>query len=211
MNKVYDKLVDATFSRLLAVIRKYRDNPIMEPHLALLDGSNEAGREECKYGLKAIYMNAWKTIVLIILTLLLGIWKQVVSFAVAYVGLRFFSHGLHLNSSIACTILGLTYYLGVSTLAAAITIPFCIQIGLWLACFSLCALYAPAATQKRPIFPKEKRRKKIASLIVLAVLAAASFTFTANGKGEVGNIFLAAVLCQTVNILPISYQLFRSE
>ena len=207
MNKLYDKMVGATFTYLLSVIQRHRDSPIMQPHLALLDDNNEAAREECKYGLLAIYMNTWKTIVLIILTLIFGIWRQVALFAVAYIGLRLVSHGLHLKSAIACTLLGLTYYMGISSLAMIITIPVHLQAGLWIACFILFALYAPAATKKRPIFPREKRVKKIASFIVLAVLAAVSYILT----GDVANIFLAAVLCQTVNVLPISYKILRSE
>ena len=207
MNKMYDKMVDATFTYLLAVIQRHRNSPIMQPHLALLDDNNEAAREECKYGLMAIYMNAWKTIVLIILTLIFGIWRQVVLFAIPYIVLRLFSHGLHLKSAIACTLLGLTYYLGISSLVMVITIPPSLQIGLWITCFILFALYAPAATKRRPIFPRERRVKKIASLIVLAVLAAVSYVLA----GDIANIFLAAVLCQTVNILPISYKILRSE
>jgi accessory gene regulator B len=211
MSKVYDNLVNATFAYLLVVIWKHKDSPIMKSHLALLDENNVAVLEEYKYGLKAIYMNAWKTLILIVLALIFGIWRQVVLFAIAYVGLRLFSHGLHLKSSIACTLLGLTYYMGVSSLAVAITIPAYLQVGLWIICFILCLLYAPAATKKRPIFPREKRIKKIASLIVLAVLASASYILAINGKGEIANILLAGVFCQTLNVLPISYKILRSD
>jgi len=211
MNRVYDRLVDITFARLLAVIRKHRDSPVMEKHISLLDERNESDREGCKYGLKALYMNAWKTIVLVILALQLEVHVQAGLFAIAYVSLRFFSHGLHLNSSMACTILGLTYYLGVSSLAAAVTIPHLLQITLWIACFALVLLYAPAATKKRPIFPREKTTKKLASLIVLAALATASGVLAVHGKPEIGSIFLADVICQTINILPVSYKILKQE
>ena len=42
MNKLYDKMVDSTFSRIRAVISKYRDNPSMNPHLALLEQHGRA-------------------------------------------------------------------------------------------------------------------------------------------------------------------------
>ena len=144
---------------------------------------------------------------LFLLAFLLGVPQYVAVFAIAYGALRIFSFGVHLESSLLCTLIGLIYYLGSTYLSLSFIIPLAIKIVLLILCLGAFVVYAPAQTKKRPISPKQKSLLKTKSLCVLSVVSL--LVFILRLYPVYSNLLCMAVFCQTINLLPITYKLFK--
>lgn len=127
--------------------------------------------EKAKYGFKVIYINLTKTVVLVILSAILGILKEVCILFSAYLIVRLVGFGPHSNSSIKCTIVGLVEFIGFTYLAIKIQ-PFTISVCIVMAVSYLIIffIWAPVETEKRPISNKRKRVFKIETMIFSIVL-----------------------------------------
>jgi len=205
---MYDSLVDGTFQFLVKAVRRNGGNPAFAKAAYLLD-ENDPRRETARYGIYIFYINVLKTLLLLLIALVFGILKQVVLFALPYAALRLFSFGVHLKTPMACTALGLVYYLGGTALAMYIDIPLPLRITLWCICFLCFLRYAPAETKNRPIPQRQRKPFKIMSLTVLSVLMAIAVYLSASGYPVYRNLFLIAAVCQTVNILPLTYTIVK--
>ncbi len=165
--------------------------------------------DKLRYGIHVFYINTIKTLGLIIVALALGILPYVMVFALALGALRCVSFGIHLKSSFFCTIMGLVYYLGSVYLSLYVAIPLLGKIVVLLVCAGCFAAYAPAQTNKRPIPPHQKRALKGKSLIVLTAI---SITVLLLGQYPVfSNLIFMAAVCQTINLLPITYRLLKES
>ena len=205
---VYDILAGGTFRLFVRIVEQNRDHPVTGKAVYLLDESDPR-REVMKYGIYIFYINTLKTLLLLIVALFFGILPQICVFALAYAALRLFSFGVHLKTPLGCTVLGLVYYLGGTFIAMRVIIPFLAQILLWCGCFLCFALFAPAQTKKRPIPQRQRKPYKIKALTVLSVLMATAIYAAASGYFVTGNLILSAAVCQTVNILPLTYKIVK--
>lgn len=153
-------------------------------------------------------MNALKCLLLLALALLLGITRYVLVFALAYGALRTFSFGVHLSKPFHCTLLGLAYYLGSAFLAQHVTFPLWGKAIMLALCGIAFATLSPAETEKRPI-PKRKRAgykaKSCAVLLAVGVLC----IMLHQVAPTYSSLLCMALLCQSINLLPITYKIIR--
>lgn len=205
---MYESLVDGTFQFLIRTVRRNIDNPAFAKAAYLLDEDNPS-RDMARYGIYIFYINALKTLVLLLIALVSGMLQQVILFALPYAALRLFSFGVHLKTPLACTVLGLVYYLGGTALAMYIDIPLSLHIAICCICFICFLFYAPAETKKRPIPQRQRKPFKIKALTVLSVLMALAAYLSASGYPVCRNLILIATVCQTVNILPLTYKIIK--
>ena len=73
---------------------------------------DETKLEELKYGLVSIYLLVSKLIIIIILSLLLGIFKEMVIFTLIYIPIRAVSFGLHASKSWICLLFSSLVFIG---------------------------------------------------------------------------------------------------
>jgi len=159
------------------------------------------------YGTHVFYINACKTLLLILIAWRLGVLPYVAVFALGYGALRSFSFGVHLESSLLCTLSGLVYYLGGVGLSLRYDFPPVVKALLLAGCAFSVIAFAPVETIKRPI---PKSRRKGYKLLSLCVLAAITVAVIILGSSPYGNILCMASICQAVNLLPITEKMIRS-
>ena len=73
---------------------------------------NEEELEIINYGLESIYLTLVKIVIIIFLSLLLDIFKEVILMIVSYNIIRFFAFGLHAPNSTSCLITSIILFIG---------------------------------------------------------------------------------------------------
>ena len=179
----------------------------LAPKLGCEQGS--APFEKLQYGIYVFYLNTLKTLLLIVISLILGILPYIAVFAFAYGSLRIYSFGVHLKSTWLCTLLGLAYYLGSTYLALNVCIPIAVKAFIILLCAVCFFIYAPAQTRKRPIPEHQRKALKPKSVAMFLVVTVCMFVLH-NFPVYSSLVFMAAV-CQTINLLPVTYKIFRES
>ncbi len=160
--------------------------------------------EKIKYGVSIVVLNLYKTILLIIISLLLGIFKFSLVFLIAYTLLRAFAAGIHLKNDYLCTAIGLLSMIWLVYLSIYIDLNIYIYFALYILSFIAYYLYAPAATKKRPIAKKRIKPLKIKSLITVLLFFLISFIV---GNGVWRSLITYSVVLEAINILPLTYKL----
>ena len=91
--------------------------------------------EEIRYGLLGLYSMITKTIVIVILALILGVFKEFILFLIFYSILRSVGYGTHAKSNIMCWISSTLLLIGLPYIFMLITINLSTKIILWSICF----------------------------------------------------------------------------
>lgn len=166
-------------------------------------------REEllAHYGLETIYILITKTIFVTIVSLLIGITKEMYIFMLFYGMLRIPAAGIHMKKSIYCTILSTIFLIGFPLLAIYTKINFGIKIiiaGIGIVCFTL---YSPADTHRKPLINSERRKKlKIRSLSTIFIYLILIFIIKDN---FLSNNIIYSIVLETILIHPVTYKLFN--
>ena len=168
---------------------------------------NREKLEEIRYGLEGIYLTITKTIVIFTLTLLLGIFKEMLIMLIVFNILRTTGFGIHAKKSWQCWISSLTIFVILPYIAKQIIIPKIIKIILYILSLVVMFLFAPADTVKRPLINKKKRLIwKTLSVFNCLILSAISFYIKDN---TIINLLLFGILIEVVLINPITYKIFK--
>ena len=166
--------------------------------------------DKLKYGTYVFYINTVKTLLLVVVALLLGILPYIAVFALFYGSLRLYSFGVHLNNSLLCTAIGFVYYLGSVYLSLYVSMPLGIKIVLIILTVAIYAAYAPAQTKKRPIPAHQRKVMKRKSLGILIAVALVAFVLH-NQFPIFSNLAIMAAVCQSSNLLPVTYRVFKED
>lgn len=167
--------------------------------------------EEFEYGLSLLTINIFKTIILLLLATYLGILKYTVVYMLCIIALRHFSFGIHLNNGFACLVWGLVDYIGGIYLAKYLNMGIVIRVIFFIISFYLMYLYAPAGTGRRPIGKKQYKPLKENTLVVLSILFILSIILAHKQQTIYANVLSIAMVSQTINVLPITYTIFKME
>lgn len=163
--------------------------------------------EIIRYGLEGLYLTFTKTIVIIILSLLLGIFFENLLLLLFYNIIRFSAFGLHAKKSSHCLIISLLFFIGGVYVCEYVYFPLIVKAIMCIICILLISKYAPADTEKRPLINKKKRRKyKILSIFLSAIFAILIVVFNEN---IISNYLLIGMIEAILMILPISYKLLN--
>lgn len=164
-----------------------------------------------KYGVHSILINVLKTTLLLVFTLYFDVFNFVLSFAMIYGSLRFFSYGVHIKNTALCTLVSLVYYLGSTYLAKNYAVHPVISLLIIPICAVAFFFYAPASYRTTPIKKSRQKHLKIMSFICLAIwYCFVIYTIYTKQHGGT-NIINLAVICQTINILPITFRLLKEK
>ena len=167
----------------------------------------ESEFEIIQYGLEGLYLTISKLVIILFLSILLGMWKEVIIFLLIYNIIRTPSFGLHATKSWICLVSSTSIFIGIPILCMHITMPFFAKgiIGIISVLFIL--KNAPADTYKRPIVSKKRRKiYKIIStvvaigMVIIALIVKDSF---------ISNSFIMALVVQNFMISPLVYHIFK--
>lgn len=159
------------------------------------------------YGLESIYILVTKLIVMSIVALYIGIFKEFLIFLVIYNFIRMPSFGLHATKSWICLLSSTIIFIVAPLIAIITTIPLYIKSVIGIICIILIYKNAPADTKKRPIInPKRRLVYKWISVSVCISMITVSFIC----KNQfIANSFLLANVIQCFMISPTIYKFFK--
>lgn len=166
------------------------------------------------FGVKLIFGELPKILLLFIVGFLLGIgWYTLLAFLLLC-PYRSFTGGFHLKTHLGCMICTIILYCGPVILAKYITIEpqyvkYIATTLVGILGIILIAKYAPADTEYIPIISKsERKRKKISSFISLTILIA--IILLVQNK-TISNMLLYGVFLQTLTITKIAYKITKNK
>lgn len=168
---------------------------------------DEIKLEEIEYGLTAIYLTFSKLIIISIIAIILGIFKEMIIFLGIYNILRMPSFGLHATKSWICLLSSSIIFLGLPLICKYFNIDNIIK--LVIGCLGIILMYknSPADTEKRPIINKKRR---LIYKLISTILAIIFVLFTLFIKIEfISNCLFWALILQNVLISPLTYRLFK--
>ncbi len=162
--------------------------------------------ERMRYGLEGLYLTITKLVIILGISFILGITKELIILLVAFNIIRYPAFGFHADSSLQCLIFSTIIFISFPLLATIITLSLPIHITLVSLCMIAYLVYAPADTIKRPQTVKSIRiKRKIGSLVCGAVLTILSFVIT---DTVLQNLVVFGMIIEVLMILPITYKLF---
>lgn len=163
--------------------------------------------EKLRYGLEGIYLTIYKLVIILILSLILRTFKETIILLLLFNIIRFPAFGFHASTSRECLIVSLLFLLGIPYLLLHIDIPFYLKVSICCVCLICFLIYAPADTVKRPLPNKRKRIiRKSFSVLLCFIYMLGMFLFK---NKTINNLFFAAILIETILILPVTYKLFH--
>ena len=161
-----------------------------------------------RYGMECIYTLITKTLVVFLISIIIGTTKEFLLMLIFYALLRTYAFGIHASSNIACWISTIAIYIGGSIFIKYLAIPKFIIAITWMITAIFFILWAPADTPKRPILKVKKRRKlKIKSLIVIAIYYL--LIYFINNQTILNALFLSMVL-EGSCICPLLYKILKT-
>ncbi len=163
--------------------------------------------EEIKYGIEAIYLTISKIVVILIISAVLGLFKEAILFLLIFNILRATAFGLHASKSIWCWISSSISFILIPYICKSFTFPNLVYLILPIICLLCFIAYAPADTIKRPLINKKKRK----IYKILSVISAISFIILIILLKNmiIKNMLMFALILETILILPITYKIFK--
>lgn len=171
------------------------------------DNYSEEEKEKLLYGLEGLYLTLTKMVILLLFSFLLGFTKEFIICIILLNIIRFPAFGFHANKSIECLITSSLFIIGIPFLLLKLHPNIYIKLSLSIICLINFVLYAPADTVKRPLPNKRKRKiRKCFSVLCCFLYASLCFIFHTH---YISNLFLSAMIIESILINPIIYKLFK--
>ncbi|HCJ32312.1 MAG TPA: accessory regulator AgrB [Firmicutes bacterium] len=162
--------------------------------------------DKIKYGLEGLYLTITKLIFIIIVSIILGIWKETLLLILIFNGIRLTAFGVHAKRSIDCLISSTLFFILFPILCIKLTIPLIVKIILFIPLTVLIGIFAPADTEKRPLINKKKRKiYKMLSIMISIIYMTIAIVIKDN---TLSNCFIFAIVIQIIIMLPITYKIF---
>lgn len=169
--------------------------------------TDEIKMEEYAYNLEAFYLTISKMLIIIPLSIIIGVFKEMMILLLFFNFIREPAHGLHASKSWICLLSSSIIFIGAPILAKSIQIPFIFELVLEIIGLILLAIYAPADTKKAPIIKKERRRKlKINTIINCLILIMLNIFIN---DSTISNIIILSIWIGVFLILPLTYRIFN--
>lgn len=162
--------------------------------------------DKIKYGLEGLYLTITKLIFIIIVSIILGIWKETLLLIIIFNGIRLTAFGVHAKRSIDCLISSTLFFILFPIICIKFSIPLIVKVILFIPLTVLIGIFAPADTEKRPLINKKKRKiYKMLSIMISIIYMTIAIVIKDN---TLSNCFIFAIVIQIIIMLPITYKLF---
>ena len=168
---------------------------------------SEEKLEEIEYGIEALYLTFTKIIVITLLSIMLGVIKEVFLIMIFYNIIRTTAFGMHAKTSLQCYIISTTLFVGIGLITKYIDINGYIKIVAAIICFVHMIIFAPADTYKRPLINKRKRKiYKIITIITSFIFVILIILFKDN---ILTTYMMFGLVDATLMIHPLIYRMFQ--
>ena len=162
--------------------------------------------DKIKYGLEGLYLTITKLIFIIIISIILGIWKETLLLILIFNGIRLTAFGVHAKRSIDCLISSTLFFILFPIMCIKLSIPLIVKVILFIPLTVLIGIFAPADTEKRPLINKKKRKiYKMLSIMISIIYMTIAIVIKDN---TLSNCFIFAIVIQIIIMLPITYKIF---
>lgn len=164
--------------------------------------------EKCEiinYGLYVLLSDMVKLIILLLISLVLGIFYYCIAAIAGFAVLRSFFGGVHSKTWIGCFLSNTTLILGNVYLSILLSNSnkFYVNNLIYILCFIIVFLYVPADHEHKPVESKKQRKMlRIVSFIVLAIHYFVSVTLLPQ---PFSSIFAISALISSVSTMPLVY------
>lgn len=162
---------------------------------------------EIKYGLTAIYLTFSKLIIIAVIAIILGIFKEMIIFLLIYNVLRIPSFGIHATKSWICLITSSILFIGLPIICLKVSLNVYFKVFAGVLGVILMIKNSPADTKKRPICsPKRRRIYKTISSSLAIIFVILSLILKNN---FIVNCLVFSLILQNVLISPLTYKIFK--
>ena len=162
-----------------------------------------------KYGLEGIYLSLFKSIIILLLSYLLGILKEVFLNLIIFNLLRFFGFGFHASNSSQCLIISLLLFVLLPYTLLRINLSSIVIIIICICSIISFILFAPADTPKRPL--PNKRKRIIRKLLTVVIGIIYSILIFILKEYYFSRIFLCSLIIESILINPFTYMIFKQK
>ena len=163
--------------------------------------------EKLKYGLEGLYLTITKTIIILVLSLILGIFKEVIIVLILFNIIRYTGFGFHAEKSYQCLITSTLLFICIPLFFLKTPLSFNVQIIISIVCIISYLLFAPADTVKRPLPNKKKRIIRKIVTILIGIIYLSLIIILRNDY--LSALLLSSLVVETIIINPITYKIFK--
>ena len=168
---------------------------------------NETKLKEIEYGLTGLYLTISKFIVIIIISIYLRIFKEMLIFICLFNVIRMPAFGLHATKSWICLISSILIFIVLPMICMNLSLNNILKVIIGLICTLLMFKNSPADTYKRPIVSK-KRRKVYNTISVIISIVFSIISVNINNN-FISNCLIFALILEKCLISPYVYKLFK--
>lgn len=162
--------------------------------------------ENMRYSLEGLYLTFTKLITIITLSIILGIFKEVIMLLVLFNIIRFTGFGFHAKTSLQCLITSTLFFVGLPYLILSLEPSRTIMLIISLCSLVFLAFFAPADTIKRPLPNKKKRLyRKIGTIIIASIFIILSFII---GNNTISYLLIISIIIESIMVSPLIYKIF---
>lgn len=183
---------------------------ILDTSTKILKESGSYDEEQIEiilYGLEGLYLTITKLVIIFLVSIVLGIVKDVICLLIAYNVIRSQAFGIHASKSIYCLISSLITFVGGALICKYVELPNWFMICGSIVCSICLLLYAPADTHKRPIVNAKKRKRFKFVSFTLGIVY--TILIVLCNDVLVCNYLFFGMLAAVLMILPITYSTFN--
>ncbi len=168
---------------------------------------SEEDLNKLQYGLEGLYLTISKVIVILILSIILGICKEVILLLLLFNFLRFFGFGVHAKKSSECLIFSTICFVIFPLAFLNIQISKLWFLSIGIICTIILFLFAPADTEKRP-FPKTKKKlfRKIMTTFLSIVYLLIALLINNN---TLSTLLFLAIIIESIFVNPLTYKVLN--
>lgn len=163
--------------------------------------------KKLRYGLEGIYLTLTKTIIILLLSLVLKIFFEVIIVIVLFNIIRYFGFGFHADKSWQCLLMSIFNFIIIPYILLSININFYLNILISAVCIVSFILWAPADTVKRPLKDKKKRLIRKIVTTTIGILFSIFSIFLINYRA----IILSALIIQFIVVCPLTYLIMNQS
>jgi len=163
--------------------------------------------KEIEYGLTGLYLTFSKLIIIAIISIILGIFKEVVIYMFVFNILRSTGFGLHATKSWICLLSSTLIFVGIPIICTHIYINVYIKCLIGMIGIILMYKNAPADTKKKPIVSKKRRTIYKIISTMLAIIFSISMILINNNF--LSNCLLFSLILENFLISPSIYKIFK--
>ena len=171
---------------------------------------NDYSNEELKklrYGLEGIYLTITKVIVILLVSLLLNIFFEVVIGIILFNIIRYFAFGFHAEKSLECLILSLFNFVLIPYILLNTTSSLLVDGVICGICLILILIFAPADTVKRPL--KNKKKRVTRKILTLTTGFIYTFLVLLLNNYFISDLLVSSLITTSIVICPLTYFIFR--